>query len=100
MAKKKKEAESPAPRYGAIHARVIDAENGMRVLSGVRAVRIKSRNNNLLIMEDYFPALGKIEGSVVFLTEEREVRLENISGFYKHQHNEFTLIIERGEERA
>ena len=66
----------------------------MRVLSGVGAVRIRSKGYSLLLMDDYMPALGKIEGEIVFLTRDEEVVLSNIKGFYKHQHNEFTLLIE------
>ncbi len=100
MERKKKRAPHPsaAPvnRYGVgnIRARVIDEENGLRVLTGVCVVRVRSKEYNLLIMEDYLPTLGKIDGSVTFLTREEEYRLDGVKGFYKHQHNEFTLLIE------
>lgn len=100
MAKKEKvKADNAAAQRrltGSIRARVIDEEHGLRLLSGVYAVRLQSRDYSLLIMEDYMPMLGQIDGTVVFLTEEREVRLEKIQGFYKHQHNEFTLLVESG----
>ena len=100
MAKKEKvKANNAAAQRrltGSIRARVIDEEHGLRLLSGVYAVRLQSRDYSLLIMEDYMPMLGQIDGTVVFLTEEREVRLEKIQGFYKHQHNEFTLLVESG----
>lgn len=79
---------------GAIRARIIDEENGFRLLTGVRVVRVHSRDYTLLIMEDYLPALGKIDGSVTFLTGDGEYRLEGIRGFYKHQHNEFTILLD------
>ncbi len=83
---------------GSIFARVIDAEEGLHLLSGVSAIRVRSKGYNLLIMEDYLPTLGKLEGDIAFLTENGEEFLENIRGFYKHQHNEFTLLIqERGK---
>ncbi|MBR0310808.1 MAG: hypothetical protein IJQ98_00280 [Oscillospiraceae bacterium] len=94
--KRRSEKQEAARAVGKIRARVIDAENGLRLLSGVRAVRIKSRGYNLLIMDDYMPALGQIDGGITFLTGDGELRLEQIRGFYKHQHNEFTLLIEEG----
>lgn len=98
MAKKEQEKNrDTAPQRhlsGSIRARVIDEEHGLRLLSGIYAVRLQSRDYSLLIMEDYMPMLGEIEGTVVFLTETREVRMEHIQGFYKHQHNEFTLLVE------
>ena len=94
--KRRSEKQEAARAVGKIRARVIDEEHGLRLLSGVYAVRLQSREYSLLIMEDYMPMLGQIDGTVVFLTEEREVRLEKIQGFYKHLHNEFTLLVESG----
>lgn len=80
---------------GSIRARVIDEEKGLRLITGVNVVRLRSKAYNLLIMEDYLPALGKVEGSVTFLTRDEEYHLEGVRGFYKHQHNEFTLLLEK-----
>ncbi len=98
MSKKSEEksrtAAQPAVYGGEIHARIIDAENGFRLISGVYAVRIRSLDYNLLIMEDYLPTLGKIDGDIVILTDDGEVELRGVHGFYKHQHNEFTLLVD------
>lgn len=80
---------------GSIRARVIDEEKGLRLITGVNVVRVRSKGYNLLIMEDYLPALGKVDGSVTFLTREEELHLDGVRGFYKHQHNEFTLLLEK-----
>ena len=80
---------------GSIHARVIDEEKGLRLITGVSVVRVRSKGYNLLIMEDYLPALGKVDGSVTFLTRDEELHLDGVKGFYKHQHNEFTLLLEK-----
>lgn len=97
----REKAEEPG-RPGKIRARIIDVESGLRLLSRVCAVRIQSRDYNLLLMDDYLPALGKIDGTVTFLMAEDETTLSGIRGFYKHQHNEFTLLIEEhaGEPAA
>lgn len=80
---------------GVIRARVIDEENGLRLITGVSVVRLRSKAYNLLIMEDYLPALGQVDGSVTFLTQDKEYQLDGVKGFYKHQHNEFTLLLEK-----
>lgn len=80
---------------GSIRARVIDEEKGLRLITGVNVVRVRSKGYNLLIMEDYLPALGKVDGSVTFLTRDEELHLDGVRGFYKHQHNEFTLLLEK-----
>lgn len=99
MAKEKKPTIVERQR-GKIHARIIDEENGLRLISGVRAVRVIDRRSRILIMEDYLPTLGKIDGSIVIVTAEGEVAYDGIQGFYKHQHNEFTLLIENKSQQA
>jgi hypothetical protein len=79
---------------GRISARIIDVRSGLQVLTGVYAVRIHSAEFYALIMNDYLPALGKIDGDITFLNREGEHMYRGIRGFYKHQHNEFTLLIE------
>lgn len=100
MGKQEKSVMPPQEevRAGKIKARVIDEESGYQKLEGVRAVRLNSSDYRLLIMEDFADTLGRIEGDVTFLLAEREVRLENILGYYKHRHNEFTLLVQ--EDRA
>lgn len=85
---------------GRIHARIIDAQSGLKELHGVFAVRIHSKDVNVLIMNDYLPTLGKVDGSVTFLTAQGEHPYRGIRGFYKHQHNEFTLLVEAYAEGA
>ena len=79
---------------GRINARIIDAASGLKVLTGVYAVRIHSKDYYALIMNDYLPALGRIDGDVIFLNQEGEHPYHAIRGFYTHQHNEFTLLVE------
>lgn len=90
----KKPASIEINGEGRISARILDAESGLRELTNVYAVRIHSRKFYALIMNDYLPTLGKVEGNVTFLSKEGELAYRGIRGFYKHQHNEFTLLIE------
>ena len=76
-----------------ITARVISEKEGIRSFDNVRAIRIRSPKSNLLIMLDYTPILGKVEGDVTIVTEDEEVKMEGISGYYKHLRNEFTLLV-------
>lgn len=85
------------PSKGSITARVIDYQKGMNVIQNIRGIRIQSADYVLLIMEDYVPTIGKIDGKLVFLTMEDEIVYENVKGFYKHQYNEFTVLIEEKE---
>jgi len=78
---------------GKITARVIDEYNGLSVHESIKAVRILSDDYVLLIMEDYTPTIGKINGDVVILTDEGEKKYPGVDGFFKHQDNVFSLFI-------
>ena len=100
MAKQAPDTYAHLKDAGQINARIIDAKSGLKVLAGVYAVRIHSKDFYALIMNDYLPTLGKIDGDIIFLNHEGEHPFRGIRGFYKHQHNEFTLLVEEqtGEE--
>lgn len=86
------------PEYSSkisITARIIDYDKGMNVLQNIKGIRIHSKDYVLLIMEDYVPTLGKLDGRIVFLTNDDEIVYENVKGFYKHQFNEFTILLEK-----
>ena len=81
---------------GKISVKIIDEENGLRLYEEVNAVRIKSEKYSLLIMDDYSPIIGQLDGSISILTGKDEITISDIKAFYRHQHNKFTLLIERG----
>lgn len=82
---------------GSITARIIDYDTGMKVLQNIKAVRIQSKEYVLLIMEDYVPTIGEIDGKITFLTADDEIVYQDVKGFYKHQYNEFTVLLEQDD---
>ena len=94
MAKKEPVKQSAYESGGRIQVRVSDFSHGLRVIDGVKLVRLKGRDYNLLIMEDYFPLLGKTQGHVELVTTDDLVNLGEVKGFYMHRDNEFSLLIE------
>ena len=78
---------------GRITARIIDEERGLVTLEKVKAVRIRSKRYVLLIMNDYAPTIGDVEGDVSFMTADDETTLRGVDGYFKHLNNEFTLIV-------
>ena len=71
--------------------------NGLVEYEDVKIVRIISKDYNLLIMKDYLPIIGEIEGSVDIKSEKEEVNLKNIKAFYMNSNNEFNLMIREVE---
>lgn len=80
---------------GKIQARVSDFPHGLRVYEGIKLVRIRSKDYTLLIMEDYFPIIGKVYGHVELVVEDDLVDLGEVKGFFLHRSNEFSLLIEQ-----
>ena len=77
---------------------ILDSNNiNMQEIDNVKLIRIKSDKYNLLIMKDYWPVVGEINGKIVIEAEE-SLTFENIVGFFALSHNVFHLIIkETGE---
>ena len=72
-------------------------EMKVRVFSlDVKIVRIVSKDYNLLIMKDYLPIIGEIEGNVDIKSDTEEVNLKDIKAFYMNSNNEFNLMIREG----
>lgn len=76
-----------------MEVRVSSFANGLQVYRNIQMIRVKSTKYNLLIMEDYMPIIGEIQGSVSFVGEEQKVDLEDIQGFFCHKHNVFSLLV-------
>ena len=79
--------------------KVIILENDsvkMSEINNAKIIRIKDKNYNILIMKDYWPVLGEVEGSVQIEAEESLI-LNGIKGFYSLSHNVFHLIIREKE---
>lgn len=76
--------------------RVFDL-NGLVEYEDVKIVRIISKDYNLLIMKDYLPIIGEIDGSVDIKSEKEEINLKNIKAFYMNSNNEFNLMIRETE---
>ena len=93
----KKREESGMPEAvsieGKICVRICGREKGLEVYEKVNFVRVISKRYNLLIMADYLPIIGEIEGSVFFRTADQEYRKEHIKGYFMHKNNEFSRML-------
>ena len=70
--------------------------DGLKEYENVKIVRIVSKDYNLLIMKDYLPIIGEIEGNVDIKSDTEEVNLKDIKAFYMNSNNEFNLMIIEG----
>lgn len=79
----------------AIKANIMSLEHGYEHLENLRAVRIISSHYNILIMDDYVPIIGEVQGTISFVNKEGTAReLRNVHGFYRHSKNEFSFLMD------
>lgn len=79
-----------------IKVKVFDIRNGMRVYDNIKIIRIISKDYNLLVMKDYLPIIGEIEGSVDIKNDVVNESFKNIKAFYMNSDNVFNLMIKEG----
>ena len=78
-----------------IKARVFSMEEGHEGFDNVKQIKILSSKYNIVIMEDYLPVIGEVDGDVQFVFENEVREIKNVQGYYKHSHNDFELLIKR-----
>lgn len=93
------ESVLPEIKEGKILVRICSIENGLEEYEKVHFVRVISKRYNLLIMQDYLPIIGEIEGSVYFRTDDAEYQRDYVTGYFMHKYNEFSLMLKDEEKR-
>lgn len=76
-----------------IKVRIFDMEHGLREYENVKIIRIISKDYNLLIMKDYLPIIGEIEGSIDIKSDSTNLSFKDIKAFYMNSENIFNLMI-------
>lgn len=79
-----------------IKVRIFDMENGLREYENIKIIRIISKDYNLLIMKDYLPIIGEIDGSIDIKNDIVNLSFSNIKAFYMNSNNVFNLMIKEG----
>ena len=88
--------ENQVVKSDGFKVRIFDLEKGLTEYEHVKVVRIISKDYNLLIMQDYLPIIGEIEGSIDIKNEEIELNYKDIKAFYMNSGNVFNLMIKEG----
>ena len=77
-----------------ITVNVFELKSGLTVYENASYIRITSKDYNLLVMLDYMPIIGEIEGRVDIKIPDREVTYDNIKASYMNSNNVFNLMIQ------
>jgi hypothetical protein len=78
-------------------AKVVSLLNGLQEFENLEMIRIKSNRHTLLIMKNFMPVIGELDGSVEFVFAKDVITMENLKGFYMHKKNIFSLLVEEGD---
>ena len=78
-------------------AKVVSLLNGLQEFENLEMIRIKSDRHTLLIMKNYMPVIGELNGSVEFVFEKSIISMSNLKGYYMHKKNDFSLLVEEGD---
>ena len=82
-----------------IFVKILNINKGLIEYENVKFIKIKSKHYNLIIMKDYLPIIGEIEGNVRIELLKDSVILKNIKGYFMNKKNQFNLFIKEEEEQ-
>ncbi len=80
-----------------IKAKIVCIEKGLQEFENIEMVRVKSTDHTLLILKNYMPLLGRLEGYVELVFEDKTLRFNDLKGYYMHKKNEFSLLVQEGD---
>ena len=69
-------------------------KDGRQTFNEVTAIRIKSKDYNLLILKDYLAIVGEIDGDIEIETVDGKTLYEKVKAYYLNNSNVFNLLIE------
>ena len=73
--------------------RIFDLDKGLTEYEHIKAVRMISKDYNLLIMKDYLSVIGEIVGSVDIKGDNVDLSYPKIEAFYMNSGNVFNLMV-------
>jgi hypothetical protein len=91
MHKEAKETKAAVKKH--MEVIIVSFHNGFQIYHNIRVIRVLCKTYNLLIMADYMPLVGELDGKLVIVSDSEEVCFENMQGFYVMKDNVFKLIV-------
>jgi len=74
--------------------KIFTLKKGLRKIEDVSAIRIKSKDYNLLILKDYIAIMGRIDGDFSIETNDGIIEYKDVDAYYVNSNNEFNVIID------
>lgn len=75
-----------------IELQLLNINGDVQKYTDVKFIRIKSQKYNLIIMKDYLPIIGEVQGTVEIERADGTIKLDKVRGYFMHKHNKFNLF--------
>lgn len=75
-----------------ITVQLLNIDGDVQKYDDVNFIRIISKKYNLIIMKDYLPIIGEVQGKVEIGRENETLKMEKVRGYFMHKHNQFNLF--------
>lgn len=75
-----------------ISVQLLNINGGVTEYENVKFIKIVSKKYNLIIMRDYLPIIGEIQGEIEIGTENETINIKKVRGYFMHKHNKFNLF--------
>lgn len=76
-----------------MEVKILNIRDGLKKYENVQSIRINSKKERLIIMQDYMPIIGEVDGEVIIETKGDIVKFSNIVGYYMNYKNQFNLFL-------
>ena len=75
-----------------ITVQLLNIAGDVKKYEDVKFIKIKSKKYNLIIMKDYLPIIGEIQGEIEIGREKENIEMNKVRGYFMHKHNKFNLF--------
>lgn len=75
-----------------ITVQLLNIAGDVKLYEDVKFIKIRSQKYNLIIMKDYLPIIGEIQGEIQIGREKEDINMKKVRGYFMHKHNKFNLF--------
>ena len=75
-----------------ITVQLLNIAGDVKQYDDVKFIKIRSQKYNLIIMKDYLPIIGEIQGEIQIGREKEDINMEKVRGYFMHKHTKFHLF--------
>ena len=75
-----------------IVVQLLNINGDVKQYDDVKFIKIRSKKYNLIIMKDYLPIIGEVQGTIEIGREKENIDMKKVRGYFMHKHNKFNLF--------